>query len=45
MTKTIAIIGGGNLGSAVASGLNEMEHRDFNSALIKGVKTSFKKIS
>ncbi len=55
MNNSIAIIGGGNLGSAIAeglltpkgrtiAGLNEMEHQGFSSSLIKGIATSYNKI-
>ena len=43
MKNKIAIIGGENLGSAIA-GLNEMEHQGFSSSLIKGIATSYNKI-
>ena len=51
----IAIIGGGNIGTAIArvtsprgatiAGLNRMEHEGFSSAMIQGIVTSAEKVA
>ncbi len=51
----IAIIGGGNIGTAIdkvtsprgatIAGLNRMEHEGFSSAMIKGIVTSAEKVA